>query len=63
MGDQGRDGLEATADVVVDQGIPDRKWVEPTKQDNNLLGDGATLGGCLRSMQLELLGASTFNKQ
>ena len=55
MGDEGRNGLEAATDVVVDQGIPDRKWVEPTKQANNLLGDSATLRGCLRGMKLELL--------
>ena len=42
-GDELWNGLETAADELVDEGIPGRKWVEPTQQDNNLLGDRATL--------------------
>ena len=42
-GDELWNGLETAADELVDEGVPGRKWVEPTQQDDNLLGDRAAL--------------------
>ena len=43
LDNQRRDRLETATDVVIDERIPDRKWVEPPKENNNLFGYRTTL--------------------
>ena len=50
-----RDGLEALADVLVDDLVPGPEGVQPPQENNDLLRDGAAVRGNRRGMEPDLL--------